>query len=615
MRGKMSKLTCAMLDHRAWLRHGKGALLASVVALTLTGAPLQSAYAEGSASDVLGTPQDLPITLSGSYLSGLFSAQNNDFAEAAAIYEEALAADPNNSDLAEQTFLLNLANGNITESLVFAQDLRTSKIRNYIAELLLASNMAKGTNFTEAEKVLKPGNGGPLGDLTTGIARAWLLFGQKKTDAALKSLDDLKGPDWFTPFVAAHAALIADAGGRKDLALKKIEQAYNLDRGSLKVVDAYARILARNGDKAKALDILAQYEKMVPDHPLLSATRRAIESKKRIPAVMSSPTKGIAEMLNGLGSAIAQDGSQDLAACYLQLSLYLDPKAEYSAIALGSLYQQLEKPAKAIEYLKKVPASSALKRDAEIQIGLNYNAMDKPKEAQQHLEVLIRKDPSDLEAVTALGNVQRSHKLFKEAEATYSKGIATLKKPTADNWTLYYYRGISRERLGKWDLAEADLRQALKLHPDQPMVLNYLGYSLVDRGIKFDEALNMIKRAVTLRPSDGYIVDSLGWVYYRLGRYDEAVNELEHAIDLKPADPVINDHLGDAYWRVGRHLDAKFQWNHARDLGPEKEELPKILEKIKNGLPDVPATTVSDDKTGSGKPAPATAPSSTSNGG
>jgi Flp pilus assembly protein TadD len=150
----------------------------------------------------------------------------------------------------------------------------------------------------------------------------------------------------------------------------------------------------------------------------------------------------------------------------------------------------------------------------------------------------------------------------------------------------YYFRGICYERSHQWPKAEADLQTALKLFPEQPHVLNYLGYSWIDQGVKLDEGMEMIKRAVQQRPDDGYIVDSLGWAYFRLGNYEEAVKQLERAIELKPEDPTINDHLGDAYWRVGRVLEARFQWAHARDLKPDPEDLPKIEEKLKNGLPE-----------------------------
>jgi Flp pilus assembly protein TadD len=199
---------------------------------------------------------------------------------------------------------------------------------------------------------------------------------------------------------------------------------------------------------------------------------------------------------------------------------------------------------------------------------------------------VIKEHPDDLEAIMALGNVLRGHKKFAECADVYSKGVATIARPEKANWVIFYFRGICYERSKQWPKAEADLKKALELFPDQPHVLNYLGYSWIDQGINLDDGMTMIKSAVQQRPDDGYIVDSLGWAYYKLGNYEEASKNLERAIELKPEDPTINDHLGDAYWRVGRVLEAKFQWAHARDLKPDPEDLPKIEEKLKAGLPE-----------------------------
>ena len=183
----------------------------------------------------------------------------------------------------------------------------------------------------------------------------------------------------------------------------------------------------------------------------------------------------------------------------------------------------------------------------------------------------------------ALGNILRGRKEFDECAEVYGKGIATIANPERPHWLIYYFRGICNERAKKWSAAEADLKKALKLYPDQPHVLNYLGYSWIDQGVNLDEGMRMIRRAVEQRPDDGYIVDSLGWAYYRLGNYEEAVKHLERAVELKPDDPTINDHLGDGYWKTGRMLEAQFQWSHAHDLKPEPEELEKIEQKLKSG--------------------------------
>ena len=253
----------------------------------------------------------------------------------------------------------------------------------------------------------------------------------------------------------------------------------------------------------------------------------------------------------------------------------------------------------AIKVYERVPASSPLKRNAQIQLATDLDAADRSDEAIKILKSVIAEDPKDLEAIMALGNIERGRKKFADCAADLSQGIDVL-PPNNDkaNSVYYYYRGICEERSKQWAKAEADMKKALELQPEQPHVLNYLGYSWIDQGINLDEGMKMIKRAVEQRPDDGYIVDSLGWAYFRIGNYEEAVKNLERAIDLKPEDPTINDHLGDAYWRVGRTLEAKFQWAHARDLKPEPEELPKIEAKIANGLPDDPSSSAasSDDK-------------------
>jgi Flp pilus assembly protein TadD len=225
------------------------------------------------------------------------------------------------------------------------------------------------------------------------------------------------------------------------------------------------------------------------------------------------------------------------------------------------------------------------------------DALDRTDEAKKRLEKLIADNPKDTEAIMALANILRGRKEFAQCGDVYGKAIANVAVPEKSNWVMFYFRGICYERSKQWPKAEADLKKALDLYPDQPLVLNYLGYSWIDQGTNLEEGMNMIRRAVEQRPDDGYIVDSLGWANFRVGNYPEAVKELERAVELKPDDPTINDHLGDAYWRVGRVLEAHFQWSHAKDLKPEPEDLPKIEEKLKAGLPDDTSSAADAAKT------------------
>lgn len=563
-------------------------LLSLVSAIALLPAAAQAETA--AASQTFGTPADLPFTLSGSYLSGRLAGFQKDYGHAAAFYEETLAADPDNTMLLERTFLLKLANGDVEQSVTYAEELEKAGLKNFLAQLALGGQQMVDGNYEQADTALSKGRNGPLAQLSIGISRAWALYGSGNIDEAVKVIDELSGPEWFEVFKATHKAHLLFAAGRNQDALEAAEAAYAIDQGAIRVVDAYARILAANGRQQDAVAALDQYDEQFRGHPKLEQTREILESGSVIPPMVTDPAEGMSEILYGLGAVIGRDGGEELSTSYLQLALFLDPNAEFAAIALGSVFERMEQPERAIEALMKVPDDSVLKREAEIQVGLNYNTLEQLEDSRSHLEALIKQDPSDLEAAIALGNILRSHEIYEDAEEIYTKGLDSISELEREHWLLLYFRGISRERQGKWELAEEDFRKALELNEDQPLVLNYLGYSLVDQGLKLDEALEMIKTAVELRPTDGYIVDSLGWVYYRLGRYEEAVKELERAIELRPADPVINDHLGDAYWMVGRRNEARFQWNHARDLGPEEKELPKILDKIANGMKDPSVT-------------------------
>src|SRR6202046_2476290 len=360
----------------------------------------------------------------------------------------------------------------------------------------------------------------------------------------------------------------------------------------LRVSDDYARWLSRNKDAASATAVYQAFDKKLPRHPLVLEGLRETRAGKKLSPLVDSPQAGAAEALYGIGATLTRRGGEDLALVYLQLALYLQPSHPLALLSLADLYESVKKPAMAIKIYERVPASSPLKRNAQIQLATDLDAADRSDEAIKILKSVTAEDPKDLEAIMALGNVERGRKKFADCVVTYSQGIDALPK-TEDkaaedkaNAVYYYYRGICEERSKEWSKAETDMRKALDLQPEQPHVLNYLGYSWIDQGINLDEGMKMIKRAVDQRPDDGYIVDSLGWAYFRIGNYEDAVKNLERAIDLKPEDPTINDHLGDAYWRVGRTLEAKFQWTHARDLKPEPDDLPKIEAKIANGLPD-----------------------------
>lgn len=536
-------------------------------------------------------------SLFGSYLAARHAAGLRDNKTAAEYYRDALKLDPDDETILERAFLLEVSAGKIDAATDLAQRILKVDQKHQLARLVLAVQAIRARQYPTARRHLSQSDAkGPVAELTNGFLTAWALQGQGDVKQALDVLSKLEGAEWFKIYRAYHAALIADLAGQKDIAAAHFKEAHSLDSGALRIMDAYGRFLIRSGDKEGARELLSTFDKVAPAHPLAQALQADLDAGRLPDPAVSSTQAGAAEGLYSIGAALGRERGEDLAIVYLQLALHLDPNGAYPLIALADIYDSQQRHEMAAELYGRVPETSPLKASAEIQRAISLNALERTDDAIAVLEELIKREPGDSEAVIALGNIQRQAKNFADAARVYSQAIAQLATPEQRHWSLFYFRGISYERSKEWPKAEADFKKALDLYPDQPLVLNYLGYSWVDQGIHLNDAMKMIEKAVQLRPNDGYIVDSLGWAYYKLGDYESAVRELERAVELKPEDPVINDHLGDAYWHVGRKLEARFQWSHAQDLKPEPEELSKIQAKLENGLNDEEETKAAAER-------------------
>lgn len=561
------------------------------------------AFAQARGSGGYSDAVDAGNTLSGNYLSAVVAGAARDTSAAAFFYREALRDDPRSADLTERAFVSLLAEGSYPEAVKLAERLAAGRdSRNGLAQLVLGVRDIKAKQYAKARQRLAAGGRNRTADLTATLMTAWSWLGSNNLKKAIETIDSVKGEESIAVFRNYHAGLIAEVGGDKVEAEKRLKGAYEAESRTLRMVDVYGRFLARVGKRKEALEVYKTFDKLLPRHPLVTAAIATLESGGNLEPAIADVPGGVAEVLYGLGAAGNRTGDELAAMIYLRLSLWLEEKNGLAVITLADIYDRMKQSERANDIYDMVLASSPLRRSADIQIALNLEQLDRKDEAVKQLEAVVAKNPTDVEALTALGNVYRSRKEFEKSADTYGKAIAAIGTPDQGHWTLFYFRGISLERIKQWPKAEADMKKALELYPEQPLVLNYLGYSWVDQNVNLDEAYKMLKRAVEQRPTDGYIVDSLGWAHYRLAQYDEAVRILEKAIDLKPSDPVINDHLGDAYWRVGRKLEAKFQWNHARDLKPEPEDLPKILEKIEKGLPDDKPAAEAEGKPAEPKP-------------
>jgi tetratricopeptide (TPR) repeat protein len=547
-------------------------------------------------------PDPSRVSASGNYLAARHASQQRDAQAAAAYFRAALRADPKNPELLDRAFIASLAEGDIEEAVRLAERVIQINKADRTARLVLGIRNIKNKQYQTARLNIAQSVRGPVTDLTAALLIGWTQFGSNDSKTAIDVIDRLQGPDWYAVFKDLHAGMILDIANRKKEAGRRLERVAKADNSALRVVQAYGSYLSRQGLKSEALEAYEAFNQVLPRHPLIMEEMKAVEAGQKLPPIALTPQAGAAEVLYGIGSALGRRGGEDLGLAYLQLALYLEPRHTLALLSLADLYEAMKKPQLAIDVYRRIPANSPLRRNAEIQLATNLDSLEKTQEAKDHLRKLIADNASDLEAIMALGNIERARKDYTDCGQTYTKAISLIEKPQRPNWLVFYFRGICHERAKNWPLAEADFKKALELFPDQPHVLNYLGYSWIDQGVNLDDGMKMIRRAVEQRPDDGYIVDSLGWAYYRIGNYEEATKHLERAVELKPDDPTINDHLGDVYWKTGRQLEAQFQWSHAVALKPEPEELKKIEDKLKNGLPDDSSTTAEQQKpkTGNG---------------
>jgi tetratricopeptide (TPR) repeat protein len=560
----------------------RNALLSMATAIGMFTASLSAAQA---ANDF--TSESDAHSLLGSYLAANLAKGANDNNSAAAFYRSALALDPSNSVLLEQAFQTEAAEAHWDRAVPLARELVAKSAENRMAYLLLGINSFKNGEYAQADDEFRKASDGPIGELTSALARSWAAAASGNAQRALKLLDMPKQAEWAQFYLNYHKALIADVTDQPKDALGAYEHSMRQDATTLRIALAYARHAAHNGNVKLAKEILdGQAERSQGEpHVLVRELREEIVSGKKTDLLITSPAEGMAEVFYGLGEALTSEGGLSMGILYLQLALYAKPDHAFALAALASAYETAQRYQDAINAYNRIPPGTALQPAIDIRKAFDLNSLEKVDEAKKILDRLATESPTDLKPLDALGNILRARKRYGEAVETYTSALKLIPKPDKRHWSIFYSRGTCYERLKNWPAAEADLQKALELFPDQPLALNYLGYSWIDQNRNLKQGMALIEKAVALKPDDGYIVDSLGWAHYKLGNYAEAVRFLERAVELKPQDPVLNDHLGDALWRVGREREAKFQWDQSLTLDPEPEEMEKIKKKLAEGLP------------------------------
>jgi tetratricopeptide (TPR) repeat protein len=510
----------------------------------------------------------------GAYLSARFAAAQADPDKAAGSYLHALDADPTSPELLQGAFVASLLSGR-PEAVTLARRLPA----NQEAQYLLAGVDARAGKWTDAQQRFSSLPRQGVTQLLQPLLVAWAEQGGGRTDAALATLRPFADGKNFRGIYVLHMALIADQAGRTGEA----ERLYTLARtlfapNNLRLAQIMASWEARQGRPAEARKTLQALtdgqDEMAIVLPALIAQDKA--------RVVATSLQGIADAYLALAAALRQQEANDFALIMLRLALDLRPDFTEARILMAEINLAGKHTAQAMEVLAVVPATDPLSPMVRLQRTRILDRLGRTDAALHELDVLSRDYPASPLPEVQKGDILRLKKRFPEAIIAYDRAISRLNSPRRTAWPLFFSRGVAHERAGQWKQAEADMQKALELAPEQPAVLNYLGYSWADQGIRLAEARKMIERAIEQEPKDPAIIDSLGWVMLRQGQADDAELLLEQAVDLQPEDPTINSHLGEAYWAVGRRLEAVFQWRRALTLNPDPEDQARLETRLRD---------------------------------
>lgn len=515
----------------------------------------------------------------GAYLAARSAVIASDYAEAAQWFTRALISDPGNRQLLDGALVGKISLGDFEGALPIARRLVQIDSSSISANIALMADQAKRGAFEEFLKDQAAGRS--INPAVDALSVAWAQLGAGRMSEALSAFDSVSEMRGMAPFGQYHKALalasVGDFEGADEILSKDIRV---LRRGVLARVQILSQ-LERNADA------LALIEREFGDEqdPFLDEIRVRLEAGETLPFdVVRNATDGMAEVFFTVATALNGEAADGYTLVYARVAGFLRPDHNDAILLTANLLQQQGQTDLAISTYALIPPTDPAFFSAEIGRADAQSIGGDTEGAIATLTELAETRGDLMMVHLALGDLLRKSERFDEASQAYDRAIERVRTIDERHWVLFYSRGITHERSKRWDKADADFRKALELNPGQPLVLNYLGYSLVERGEKLDEALDMIERAVEAQPDSGYIIDSLAWALFTLGRYDEALEPMERASLLEPVDPIVTDHLGDVYWAVGRKLEAEFQWHRALSFDPEPDLADRIRRKLDVGL-------------------------------
>lgn len=529
-------------------------------------------------------------SLYGAYLAGRVAHLRQDFDNAAEYYKIVMDKDVSNNTVNRTVYVILSSLGQISQATPYAQKEIESGNTESIAPLIVAIKDFADGKYADSRKNINLIKDKAHKNLINPLFSAWTYAGEKNEREAIASIDKIEDDPALTAMKIFHKGMIYDYLGNKEKASEMFEEIIRKHPKSVtyRLLEVITDFYVRNGEKETAQRIFNKYN----DDGLLSILLTNIDRKmntthKNSPAIIDTPQKGLAEALFNIGTLFRSSvGGTEFAQIYIAAASYLNPKYDISQIALANVLEELGLLKEANKYYEQIGKDSGSYFIARAKIIENLNTLKEYSTAEKHIKSLLEDYPDNTQLLSDLGTVYSNMDKHDGAIEYYLKAIKTADENDSDLWTIYYALAVSYDKLNKKIQAEQNLQKALVLSHQNPDILNYLGYSWLEQGRNIDQAIKMILEAYSKYPYEGHIIDSMGWIYFKLGMYQKAVEFLEQATAINPGNAVINDHLGDAYWFANRKNEAVFQWNHALDLKEDSDsiDVSQIKNKIEDGL-------------------------------
>lgn len=519
------------------------------------------------------------------FLVARFATLTNDPRTALDRYQSAMDASGPHHEIAERAVFAALLAGGFDAAETMARKADSSDPSPLVRLTLAVAEINEGRP-DKARKRLEGSRFGPFNRMMAVNLQAWCALETDGPDAARDIL--LAGRvnhDLLDSVTLYMLGMIDIAAGEDARALDTFETVWANGPRLAVASEAHAQLLAATGQRRRAAEILRTFRQEIGANPSLENLRRQIESGAPVEIRRLNLRQGAGMAIYAPAAALAAQTDGDLAGIYFSMALALNPELDIARTLWADTLDEAGRRSDALAVLHDVGPRSPFYATARGQMAWALRREGRNEEALRTASEALAHAP-DRDLSVQLGDLFTSLDRDGEAETIFTGIISGDEENGRPDWRLYLARGAARERLGRWPEAEADLMRARQLSPDNPQILNHLGYGWVDRGQNLDEAMRLISRAVDLDPHNGLIIDSLGWAHFRLGHYQPAVLHLERAVELEPGDPVINDHLGDAYWHVGRRLEAHYQWKRALSLDPRETQAETLRRKLRDGLPD-----------------------------